>query len=118
MLKKQSQPQQTQRECRYVCRVHPTLGEIDQFFAEAMRQLGTKLRLCWSNGDKTIEFLLSAVLPTKNSLAQWEFYEGTDKNAAPLWSYVTSDDTRFWFSISLPHPCARWSSAPPLVANG
>jgi GGDEF domain-containing protein len=90
MLKKQSQLQQSVRTAvRLPCA--PTLGEVDQFFAESMRQVGVKLKLCWSNDEKTTDFLLSVVLPNKNALARWEFYEGTDKNATPLWGYVTSD---------------------------
>jgi hypothetical protein len=69
----------------------PSLGEIDQLFSEALRQAGTKLSIVWANNDKSSDFLLTCLLTSKSAVAQWECFEGATKNAAPLWSYVTSD---------------------------
>ncbi|HEY9717762.1 MAG TPA: DUF4388 domain-containing protein [Trichormus sp.] len=69
----------------------PSIGEIDQFFAEVMRQTGTKLQLCWPNNDKSADYLLSAYIGKSGGEAQWEFFSGSGKNQQPLWTYVTSD---------------------------
>jgi GGDEF domain-containing protein len=68
-----------------------SLGDIDHLFAEAIRQVGTKLEVCWASSDKSTDFLVTVFLCNKTVEAQWEFFQGVDKDAAPLWSYITSD---------------------------
>lgn len=89
MLKKPGQLLPARQPLRLMAA--PTIGEIDQFFSEVMRQTGTKLQLCWPNADKSADFLLSAHISKDGGEAQWEFFSGSGKNQQPLWTYVTSD---------------------------
>ncbi len=89
MLKKPGQLLPARQPLRLMAA--PSIGEIDQFFAEVMRQTGTKLQLCWPNSDKSADYLLSAYIGKNGGEAQWEFFSGSGKNQQPLWTYVTSD---------------------------